>query len=50
MRLVQAHRIDLTPLLTHVFPLEDIVGAYELFESRNDGVLKVVVCVSEAST
>jgi threonine dehydrogenase-like Zn-dependent dehydrogenase len=49
MRLVQAHRVDLTPLLTHVFPLEKIVEAYELFESRRDGVLKVVVRVSEAS-
>lgn len=30
MRLVQSRRIDLTPLLTHAFPLEKIGRAYEL--------------------
>ena len=34
MRLVAARRIDLTPLFTHVFPLEEIGRAYELFSSR----------------
>ena len=46
MRLVQSRRIDLTPLLTHVFPLEKIGRAYELFKSRQDGVLKVGIRVS----
>ncbi|MEP6717204.1 MAG: alcohol dehydrogenase catalytic domain-containing protein [Terriglobia bacterium] len=45
MRLVQAHRIDLTPLLTHVFPLDRIAEAYELFEARGNGVLKVAIRV-----
>jgi alcohol dehydrogenase len=46
MRLVTAHRIDLTPLLTHVFELEDIRRAYELFSSRAKGVLKIAIKVS----
>jgi threonine dehydrogenase-like Zn-dependent dehydrogenase len=45
MRLVQAHRIDLKPLLTHTFPLDRIEEAYELFASRKDNVLKVAVRV-----
>lgn len=46
MRLVEAHRIDLTPLLTHVFSLDEIERAYELFGSRRDKVLKVAIRVS----
>jgi threonine dehydrogenase-like Zn-dependent dehydrogenase len=46
MRLVQTHRINLRPLLTHTFALDDIGKAYELFESRRDGVLKVAIRVS----
>ena len=43
MALVEHGRVDLTPLLTHRFRLEDIADAYELFGSRRDGVLKVAV-------
>jgi threonine dehydrogenase-like Zn-dependent dehydrogenase len=45
MRLVEARRIDLTPLFTHVFPLEEIARAYELFGSRSEGVLKIAIRV-----
>jgi alcohol dehydrogenase len=45
MRLVESRRVDLTPLLTHVFTLEDIGQAYELFGSRANGVLKIAVRV-----
>jgi threonine dehydrogenase-like Zn-dependent dehydrogenase len=45
MRLVEAQRIDLTPLLTHSFTLDEIQQAYELFGSRRDGVLKVAIRV-----
>jgi threonine dehydrogenase-like Zn-dependent dehydrogenase len=41
MRLVGAHRIDLTPLLTHFYPLSRIEEAYKLFESHERGVLKI---------
>jgi threonine dehydrogenase-like Zn-dependent dehydrogenase len=46
MRLVQARRIDLTPLLTHFYPLAQIKDAYELLESRAQGVLKIGILVS----
>lgn len=35
--------IDTTPLLTHRYPLSRIAEAYELFENRRDGVIKVAV-------
>jgi alcohol dehydrogenase len=43
MELVRHGRLDLTPLLTHRFPLERITEAYDLFASRRDGVLEVAV-------
>ena len=43
MELVLHGRLDLTPLLTHSFPLDRIGEAYELFGARRDGVLKVAV-------
>jgi alcohol dehydrogenase len=42
---VEARRIDLTPMLTHTFSLDDIAKAYELFASRQDNVLKVAIRV-----
>lgn len=46
MRLVRAHRVDLSPLITHLFTLDEIVEACELFESGRHGVLKVGIRVS----
>lgn len=46
MRLVRAHRVDLTPLLTHRFTLDKIEEAYGFFSGRKDGVLKVAIEVS----
>ena len=46
MRLVRCHRVDLSPLITHLFTLDEIVEAYELVESRQIGVLKVGIRVS----
>lgn len=46
MRLVETHRIDLTPLLTHEFRLDQIHEAYSLFSSRRDNVLKIAIQVS----
>lgn len=43
MDMVLHGRLDLTPLLTHRFALDDIVEAYDLFSHQRDGVLKVVV-------
>lgn len=46
MRLVEAQRIDLRPLLTHLFNLDEIDKAYELFGARGNDVLKVAIRVS----
>ena len=43
MELVLHGRVDLEPLLTHTFPLANIVDAYALFGERRDGVLKVAI-------
>ena len=43
MEVVRSGRVDLTPLLTHTFPLERISEAYDLFGERLDGVLKVAI-------
>jgi 2-desacetyl-2-hydroxyethyl bacteriochlorophyllide A dehydrogenase len=43
MELVGHGRVDLRPLLTHTFKLDDITKAYDLFANRKDGVLKIAV-------
>lgn len=43
MEIVRMGRVDLTPLLTHRFSLDQITDAYKLFGERQDGVLKVAV-------
>jgi threonine dehydrogenase-like Zn-dependent dehydrogenase len=43
MSMVQSGRFDPLPLITHRFPLDQIVEAYELFGERRDGVLKVAI-------
>lgn len=47
MELVRQKRVDLTPLLTHTFPLSQITAAYALFSNQQDGVLKVAVKTQE---
>ena len=41
--LIAAGRLDAEPLITHTYPLADVMEAYRLFEAREDGVLKVAV-------
>ncbi len=43
MELVRHGRIDLTPLLTHRFSLDDIAEGYRVFGERREGVLKVAI-------
>jgi threonine dehydrogenase-like Zn-dependent dehydrogenase len=43
MAMVARGRVDLTPLLTHHFALDDIQTAFGLFSSQRDGVLKVAL-------
>lgn len=43
LRLIAAGKLDTTALITHTYLLRDISAAYELFEQRRDGVIKVAV-------
>jgi len=43
LRLIKDGKIDTTPLITHSFPLARIAEAYELFEHKRDGVIKVAI-------
>ena len=41
--LIAAGKLDTTPLITHTYPLKDIDAAYQLFELRREGVIKVAI-------
>ena len=43
LALIEAGKIDTTPLITHHYKLEDIEEAYHLFENKLDGVIKVSI-------
>jgi len=43
MAMIEHRRVDLSPLVTHRFALDDIEEAFELFSHQRDGVLKVAL-------
>ncbi len=43
LRLIEQGEIDTTPLITHRFRLDEIETAYDIFENRKDGVIKVAI-------
>ena len=43
LSLIESGKIDTEPLITHTFPLEKIEEAYEIFENRRNGVIKIAV-------
>jgi alcohol dehydrogenase len=43
MSTISTRRVDLRPLVTHRFKLDQIEQAYELFGHQRDGVLKVAI-------
>lgn len=43
MNVIESGRVDLEPLVTHRYKLDDIVDAYDLFSNQRDGVLKVAI-------
>ena len=48
MAMVEHRRVDLTPLVTHHFALDDIDEAFDLFSHQRDGVLKVALYPDQA--
>lgn len=43
MEVVSSGRVDVSPLVTHRFRLDDIESAYDLFAHQRDGVMKVAI-------
>ncbi|MBS0592111.1 MAG: NAD(P)-dependent alcohol dehydrogenase, partial [Proteobacteria bacterium] len=43
MNVIQANRLDLGLMVMHLYKLDDIVAAYDLFAHQRDGVLKIAV-------
>ncbi|MFL5283031.1 MAG: NAD(P)-dependent alcohol dehydrogenase [Rhodopila sp.] len=43
MAVIESGRVDLQPLVTHRFKLDEIEVAYDLFSHQRDGVLKVAI-------
>ncbi len=43
LNIVGSGRLDLSPLVTHTYKLDDIVAAYDLFGHQRNGVLKVAI-------
>ncbi len=43
LKLIKAGRLDPSFLITHRYPLQDAMAAYELFEKKEDGVIKVAL-------
>ena len=43
LAMVEHGHFDPSPLITHTFPLAEIVAAYELFGSLKDGVMKIAI-------
>lgn len=43
LQLIEQGKIDTTPLITHRFPLSRIDEAYNIFEIKEDGVIKIAI-------
>ncbi|MFZ5595920.1 MAG: zinc-dependent alcohol dehydrogenase [Bacillota bacterium] len=43
IELIRNRKLDLTPMITHKLPLEEAVKAYEMFDKKEDGVIKVIL-------
>ena len=43
LSLIEQGKIDTTPLITHKYKLKDIEKAYEIFENKQDNVMKIAI-------
>jgi threonine dehydrogenase-like Zn-dependent dehydrogenase len=46
IELISSGRVDVGPLVTHHFPLEETARAFEMVRSRSDGVVKAIIRIS----
>ncbi len=46
IELIANRRVDVRPLITHHFPLEDTARAFELVSARRDGVVKAIIRIA----
>lgn len=47
MKYIEEKKIDATPLITHRMKFKDIMEAYEIFENKRDGVIKIAINMKE---
>lgn len=47
LHLIQEGKIDTTPLITHTYSLKEIEKAYDLFENRQENVIKIAIKIQE---
>lgn len=43
LRLIAEGRLDTTCMITHTFPLDQVMEAYDIFENKKDHVMKIAV-------
>ena len=46
IELISSRRVNVSPLVTHHFPLEETARAFEMVSARKDGVVKAIICIS----
>ena len=49
LSLIADGKLDVSPLITHTFPLSRADGAYRLFAEKADGVMKVALVPDDES-
>lgn len=46
IELISSRRVNVAPLVTHHFPLEETARAFEMVSARSDGVVKAIIRIS----
>jgi threonine dehydrogenase-like Zn-dependent dehydrogenase len=46
IELIASGRVDVNPLVTHRFPMEETTHAFDLVSARSDGVVKAIIRIS----